>query len=96
MIPQKYCPNIICTVLVSKSPRHRPHPGPVGRCAGQPGAGGLRQEAQRQLTSEHKNAVISYRNSCFLPQHKKIAVYKDKEDIYLSILLFLSIFNGSS
>ena len=32
-------------------------------CAGQPGAGGLRQEAQRQLTSEHKNAVISYQKS---------------------------------
>ena len=44
---------MICTVLVSKSPRHPPHPGPVGRRAGQPGAGGLRQEAQRQLTSEH-------------------------------------------
>ena len=54
---------MICPVLVSMRPHHRPHPVPGGRCAGQPGAGGLRQEAQRQLTSEHKNAVISYQKS---------------------------------
>ena len=66
---------MICTVLVSMSPPHRPHPGLGGRCAGQPGAGGLRQEAQRQLTSEHKNAVISYRNSCFLPQNKNFLLF---------------------
>ena len=62
-------------------PHHRPHPVPGGRCAGQPGAGGLRQEAQRQLTSEHKNAVISYQKSS--------VVCKDKEDIYKSCYSFL-------
>ena len=74
---------MICTVLVSKSPRHPPHPGPVGRRAGQPGAGGLRQEAQRQLISEHNKNLFCHNI------RKVLYTYKDKEDICQSCASFL-------